>query len=90
MQFTVYSKPNCPFCDQAKALLEAKGESFRVVHLDVGQPKVEDQVYISRDELIAKIPTARTMPQITLESPTSSTHIGGVAELRSRLMSAAA
>lgn len=31
---TVYSKSNCPFCDQAKALLEQKGVEFRVVKVD--------------------------------------------------------
>ena len=31
---TVYSKTNCPFCDQAKALLERKGIEYRVVKID--------------------------------------------------------
>ena len=31
---TVYSKTNCPFCDQAKAFLERKGVDFRVVKID--------------------------------------------------------
>ena len=31
---TVYSKTNCPFCDQAKALLERKGIEHRVVKID--------------------------------------------------------
>jgi len=31
---TVYSKKNCPFCDQAKALLERKGIEHRVVKID--------------------------------------------------------
>ena len=39
--YTVYSKPNCTFCDQAKSLLKAKGLEFREIHFDVGQPKVE-------------------------------------------------
>ena len=32
--FTVYSKPNCPACDQTKLLLETQGEPFEVIHLD--------------------------------------------------------
>jgi glutaredoxin 3 len=31
---TVYSKKNCPFCDQAKALLKIKGKQFTEVKID--------------------------------------------------------
>ncbi len=79
--FTVYSKPACTFCDQSKALLEAKGMEFKVVNLDVGQPKVEGAEYISRDELLAKIPTARTMPQIMQDDVL----VGGFTELKKLL-----
>ena len=79
--FTVYSKPNCPFCDQAKALLEQRDLPFKVIHLDVGQPKVEGETYIARDDLLALIPTARTMPQIL----SGDTPIGGFSDLKARL-----
>ena len=80
--FTVYAKPNCGFCDQAKSLLSAKGLQYDVINLDVGQPKEEGQKYISRDELLAKVPTARTMPQIFMEDGNSARHVGGFAELK--------
>jgi glutaredoxin len=83
--FTVYSKPNCPYCDQAKALLERKNEPFEVINLDVGQPKNEDEKYISRDDLLIKVPGARTMPQILKMTASSSVHIGGFVELKSFL-----
>jgi glutaredoxin len=83
--FTVYSKPNCTYCDQAKALLEAKGVPYQVVNLDVGQPKDDGAVYISRDELLAKIPTARTMPQILKQDANSAMYIGSYQELKSHL-----
>lgn len=79
--FIVYSKPACTFCDQSKALLEAKGLEFKVVNLDVGQPKVEGAEYISRDDLLAKVPTARTMPQIFQDEM----HVGGFTELKKLL-----
>ena len=79
--FTVYSKPACTFCDQSKALLEAKGLPFQVVNLDVGQPKVEGQQYISRDELLALVPGARTMPQILQDGQL----VGGFTELKKLL-----
>ena len=31
---TVYSKNNCPFCDRAKALLESKDITFRVIKME--------------------------------------------------------
>lgn len=31
---TVYSKLNCPFCEQAKAYLSSKGIDFQVVRID--------------------------------------------------------
>jgi glutaredoxin 3 len=31
---TVYSKANCPFCDQAKSLLEARGVAYEEVRID--------------------------------------------------------
>lgn len=66
--FTVYTKDNCSFCDKAKMLLTMKGLSFNTVKL--GQD-------ITREELLAKIPTARTMPQIMKDGQL----IGGYKEL---------
>jgi glutaredoxin len=31
---TVYSKSNCPFCEQAKAFLDNKGVEYRVIKID--------------------------------------------------------
>lgn len=70
--FTVYTKDNCAFCDQAKTLLESKGLPFQTI-------KLGEQ--ITRDELLAKIPTARTMPQILKDDMV----IGGFKELRQLL-----
>jgi len=88
--FTVFSKPNCPFCDQAKALLKSKGLPYREIMLDVGQPKAEGADYISRDELLAMFPGVRTVPQISLLRTTEagtqvSSHIGGFQELKTYL-----
>lgn len=83
--FTVYSKPACPACDQAKSLLSAKGLDFDVIHLDIGQPKVETEKYISRDALLTMFPTARTMPQIIKEDETAALYIGGFTDLQKHL-----
>jgi glutaredoxin len=73
--YIVYTKDNCTYCDQAKTLLTQKGMPFKAYKLG------ED---ISRDELIAKIPTARTMPQIMKEDRL----VGGFMELRKELLAA--
>lgn len=78
---TVYTKPACPQCDQAKALLQSKGVEFKVVHLDVGQARQEGAEYISREDLLKKIPTARMMPQVM----DGDVHVGSLGELKQRL-----
>ncbi len=51
---TVYSKNNCPFCVQAKNLLQLKGIDFQEIKID------EDQQ--ARDFVVAQ--GHRTVPQI--------------------------
>lgn len=70
--FTIYTKDNCTYCDQAKNLLRAKGIPFETLKLG------ED---VSREELLAKIPTARTMPQILKDDKL----VGGYTELKQML-----
>lgn len=81
MNLKIYSKPQCPFCDRAKALADSKGIKYTEVMLDVGQAKIDGKSYISREELLALIPTARTMPQIMIDE----IPIGGYTELAARL-----
>jgi glutaredoxin len=76
---TIYSKPACPFCDHAKALATSVGLQYREVILDVEQPKLAGQTYITKAELLELIPTARTMPQIMNGT---DEYIGGYTELK--------
>lgn len=68
----VYSKDNCAQCRTAMALLKTKGVEFEVKKLGVD---------ITREELIALIPHARDMPQITVDG----TPLIGMDGLRSYL-----
>lgn len=77
--FTIYTKDNCTYCDQAKQLLTSKGIPYNAIKLGEG---------ITREELLAKIPSARTMPQIIKSDATSSIHIGGYVELKKYLHAA--
>jgi len=70
MNVTVYSKPNCQFCDKAKALLTQLKHEYteKVVTKD-----------ISLEELFKELgKTVRTIPQIVIDE----NHIGGFNELR--------
>jgi glutaredoxin len=72
MKATVWSKDQCPFCDQAKALLNQKGIEFEERKIGHGYTK---------EQLLEAVPTARTVPQIFLDDKL----IGGFTELRSHL-----
>ena len=72
MQAVVWSKYHCPFCDQAKALLEAKG-------IEYVEKKIGDG--FTKEDLLEAVPTARTVPQIFLDGNL----IGGFTELKSHL-----
>ncbi len=69
MKAIVWSKNQCPFCDQAKALLERKGIEFE-------ERKIGKEY--TREDLLEAVPTARTVPQIFLDEKL----IGGFTELK--------
>lgn len=75
MKAVVWSKYQCPYCDQAKALLKQKGIVFEEKKIGDGYTK---------EDLLEAVPTARTVPQIFLDDEL----IGGFQELKKRLENA--
>jgi glutaredoxin 3 len=73
MKAIVWSKDACPFCVQAKALLESKGIEYEERNVSKDWTK---------EQLLQVVPTARTLPQIFLEEE----YVGGFTELRKKLM----
>ena len=69
MKVTIYSKPQCPFCVQAKALAEREGHDLTYKMLD------ED---FDRETLMETFPGARTFPQIIVDGE----KIGGFTEFK--------
>jgi glutaredoxin len=69
MKAIVWSKNACPFCVQAKALLESKGIEFEERNV---------QTDWTKEQLLEAVPDARTLPQIFLDD----NYIGGFTELR--------
>jgi glutaredoxin len=74
MKAVVWSKNQCPFCDQAKALLKQRGIEFEEKKIGEGYTK---------EDLLESVPTARTVPQIFLDDKL----IGGFTELKKHLSS---
>ena len=70
MNITIYSKPNCIFCDKAKALV--KGLDL------IYEEKMFGKDFNSPEELYEAVgKQVRTMPQILIDDK----HIGGYNEL---------
>ena len=55
MNFTVYSKENCPYCYKVKQVLELTGSNFKTYNLD------ED---FSREEFYNMFGQGSTFPQV--------------------------
>jgi glutaredoxin 3 len=72
MKAIIWSKNNCSYCDQAKALLNSKGIQFEEKKIGEGW---------TREQLLEAVPTARTVPQIFL----GEEYVGGFTELKQKL-----
>jgi len=72
MKAVLWSKYNCPYCDQAHALLKAKG-------YQIEERKIGDGY--TKEELLEAVPNARSVPQIFIEDA----HVGGFNELKEYL-----
>lgn len=69
MKAIMWSRYNCPYCDQARALLKSKG-------YEIEERKIGDG--FTKEELLESVPTARTVPQIFLDGK----YVGGFDDLR--------
>lgn len=77
MNYTIFSKPGCVYCDKAKALLNSKGLPYTELVLDVGQPNNEGASLVPMMEFKAKHPTVKSLPHILLGDQV----IGGFTQL---------
>jgi glutaredoxin 3 len=77
MKAIIWSRENCPYCVQAKALLEQKGIEYEERKIGEGWTK---------EDLLEAVPNARTVPQIFLNDEL----VGGYTELRAKFLAEAA
>jgi glutaredoxin len=64
MKFTVYSKPECPYCYTVKQVLELCGKDFVVYTLDKD---------FTREEFYSEFGKGSTFPQVVMDNQ----HLGG-------------
>ncbi len=64
----MYTKPDCPYCDMAKRLLEAKGQRWTEIDVEAEPARRDEMVERSRQ---------RTVPQIWI----GERHVGGFDDL---------
>ena len=69
MTAIIWSKDQCPYCDQAKALLTQRNIAYEERKIGYGY---------TRENLLEAVPNARTVPQIFINNQL----IGGFTELR--------
>lgn len=73
MNFTIYTKSNCPNCVAAKNLLKSKGLEYQEISFD-NDP-------VRQAEFHAAYPDVRQMPQIFINGQ----RVGGLAGLQAAL-----
>ena len=67
---TIYTKPACPYCAAAKALLKSKGQTFDEINVEADAQK--------KEEMIEKSGGRLTVPQVFINGQ----HIGGFDDLK--------
>ena len=72
MKAIVWSKNDCPYCEQAKNLLKIKDIEYEERNINNGWTK---------EQLLESVPTARSVPQIFIDGKL----IGGFTELKKHL-----
>jgi glutaredoxin len=70
MKVEVWSKDNCPYCDMAKKWLTSHGIEFTENKIGYNG--------VTREMLLERVPTARTVPQIIIDEQV----VGGWDDLR--------
>lgn len=88
IMFIVYSKENCPYCVQSKALLKSKDLEYVELMIDLGQPHKPDTEYVFLRDLEKLLPSVQSVPQIFERlggAAPALKHIGGFRELKEYL-----
>ena len=80
MKAEIWSKTTCPWCDRAKTILTQLNIPYEEFIISVGfdeKTSNPNQRYVTKADLLEKLPTAKTVPQIWVDGK----HIGGCTDL---------
>ena len=84
MQAEIYTKTTCPWCDKAKEVLNELNIPYQEFILSPGYDEDKPQAnqrYVSRADLLERMPGAKTVPQIWIDGE----HIGGCTDLQAQV-----
>lgn len=84
MQAEIWTKTHCPYCVTAKNILNELNIPYREFIVSSGLNEgtlSENQQYVTRDDLLAKYPEAKTVPQIWIDGE----HVGGCIDLQAEV-----
>ena len=84
MQAEIYTKTTCPWCDKAKEVLNELNIPYQEFILSPGYDEDKPQAnqrYVSRADLLERMPGAKTVPQIWIDGE----HSGGCTDLQAQV-----
>lgn len=80
MNAEIYTKDMCPYCVKAKKILTQLDIPYTEYKISAGMNESvpeANQFYVTRAQLLEKLPTAKTVPQIWIDGR----HVGGCDQL---------
>jgi glutaredoxin 3 len=84
MKAEIWSKDWCPYCVKAKQILNTLNIPYDeyIISAGLGENGLEpNQYYGTKAQLLEKLPTAKTVPQIWIDGA----HIGGCDDLEAKV-----
>jgi glutaredoxin 3 len=80
MKAEIYTKTTCPYCVRAKRLLTQLNIPYSEYIISAGMGEstpAPNQYYVTREQLLERLPSAKTVPQIWIDHE----HVGGFDDL---------
>ena len=85
MKAEIWTKDMCPYCVKAKKILTQLNIPYDEYKISVGMGEsapAPNQYYTTRAQLLEKLPTAKTVPQIWIDQR----HVGGCDDLEAEVI----
>jgi len=86
MTTEIWTKDTCPYCVKAKMILAQLNIPYTEYKISPGlgeSAPAANQYYVTKAQLLEKLPTAKTVPQIWIDGR----HVGGCDQLEQEVQS---